>query len=211
MKLLATLVLLAVISSVAVAQSFVSVGPQVRRGGYGLYDVPNSTIETTTSVGAFVEAQKDWKAGSSVIAARALASVDRHFPEYTPEYTLFQLRPEVEARIPIVGEFQAVIGGGFQYAEGPKGAHKLNALATAGIQYDEYKLTVSKIFPDRNNGNERGYRVRFDYTKPGLISPKLGLRLSAEVDKGRSELLKFPSHPGYSGYVVTARAGLLIK
>ena len=184
------------------AQSFIAVGAQYKNGGFKLYDVPDAKSEDAQSVGAFIEGAYDFKAGAAIVAPRGLFAVGRNFPEHGVNVTEYDLRPEVELRLPLAGGIQPFVATGLNYYKVHDGADQLNPLVGVGVQFHEVRGSFYRVFPDSDRGDARGYLYRFDYTKK--LSP-FGLRLSGEVFTGRSDLKKV----SYEGHIITFRAALV--
>lgn len=189
----------------AAAQSFVSIGAQYKNGEFKEAGSNSNAVDGAYSVGGFVEAARDFQPGAVIIAPRVLGSVGRNFPRNGPNLTEYEIRPEIEVRVPLFRGVQPLIASGLNYYKQHGGDSQLNPILGGGLQFHEIRGTVYRFFPDGDSNNIRGYLYRVDYMKK--LSP-LGLRLSGEIFSGESDS-PYKYHPGYQGYVVTFRAGIV--
>jgi hypothetical protein len=204
LKMVLAVIILVPLVPFANAQSFIGGGLVVKRGEFGLYDVPNSTLDSAIAIGGFGEGARDWQAGKTILAVRVLASVERNFSRNSSDFTQYDVRPEAELRLPLPYGFQPLVAAGVNYMKVHNGPYNMNPILGGGLQYRDFRGSVYRFFKDNENGNARGILYRADYMKKPF-------RISAELFNGRSELDPFqnPYHPGYEGYTFTARFGLV--
>ncbi|MCI0391675.1 MAG: hypothetical protein MOB07_23265 [Acidobacteria bacterium] len=190
----------------ASAQVRGSIGAQYAYGDYG-ERVPNPTSNTSQSVGGYAEGVAEFKLKDTSLSPRLLGAFNRVYPKGGLEYNQFEIRPELEVKQRL-GEYVSVLAtGGFSYLES-QGDGVTRPLVSAGLQYIHLRVTAGRFFP-AGESNLRSWLIRGDFDRP--ISNHLGLAVSFEYEKATSELPYNQQHPGYSGYVLRTRIGVLIR